>query len=379
MKKQSIFLCAIVLVFGVVHQVLAKPLFKGLGSLGSSGSYLSEPIGGISSDGKVVVGQSRDAFGLNHAFRWSESTGMVSIAGPDSGAKGVSSDGSVIIVYSEGQAFRWTEETGMEGLGTPPGGTPPTSAQDVSGDGSVVVGYSNPITEGWVWEDGQGFTNLGRGSARGVSDDGTYVTGVTVDAAFNGEAFIWSEDDGMTTLGFLPNSGYSSYGYDISADGSTVVGIGWISDGYEAFRWTEETGMEGLGDLPGGYYSSIPYAVSGDGSILVGEGNSGTPNGAFIWEPGTGMRSLYDVLQDDFGLDLNGWELWQARGISSDGKTIVGSGRNPSGQVEAWIAQLDTPDPDPNDDDGGGGGGGGGCFIATPLLGIFPISKHHED
>ena len=137
--------------------------------------------------------------------------------------------------------------------------------------------------------------------------------------------------------------------------------------------------MEGLSDLPGGFHSSIPYAVSGDGSIVVGKGDSGTPNGAFIWEPGTGMRSLYDVLQDDFGLDLNGWELWSAKGILSDGKTIVGDGKNPSGQVEAWIAHLDTPDPEPNDDDGGGGGGGGGCFIATPLLGIFPISQHRED
>jgi hypothetical protein len=27
----------------------------------------------------------------------------------------------------------------------------------------------------------------------------------------------------------------------------------------------------------------------------------------------------------------------------------------------------------------GGGGGGGGCFIATPVLGIFPISQPCED
>jgi hypothetical protein len=100
--------------------------------------------------------------------------------------------------------------------------------------------------------------------------------------------------------------------------------------------------MKGLGDLPGGSVASIPNAVSGDGSIVVGESSSGTPNGAFIWELGTGMRSLAEVLQNDFGLNLNGWVLWSAKGISSDGKTIVGSGKNPIGQTEAWIAYLDT-------------------------------------
>jgi hypothetical protein len=55
------------------------------------------------------------------------------------------------------------------------------------------------------------------------------------------------------------------------------------------------------------------------------------------------MRSLRDVLVDDYSLDLVGWQLSSARGISADGSTIVGYGINPSGQYEAWIAVIPEP------------------------------------
>ncbi|RMF59220.1 MAG: hypothetical protein D6743_16610, partial [Calditrichaeota bacterium] len=53
-----------------------------------------------------------------------------------------------------------------------------------------------------------------------------------------------------------------------------------------------------------------------------------------------GMRDLKLVLMEHYGLDLTGWKLETATGISDDGKTIVGGGTNPNGQPEAWIARL---------------------------------------
>lgn len=60
-------------------------------------------------------------------------------------------------------------------------------------------------------------------------------------------------------------------------------------------------------------------------------------------EQGLGPRSLQDVLASDYGLDLTGWHLEGASGISADGRTIVGNGLNPSGAPEAWIAVIPEP------------------------------------
>jgi uncharacterized membrane protein len=106
--------------------------------------------------------------------------------------------------------------------------------------------------------------------------------------------------------------------------------------------------MVGLGDLAGGAFSSTATGVSGDGSVVVGIGYTGAPAylglEAFIWDATNGMRNLKSVLATDFGLGaaLTGWTLASAEGVSADGLTIVGFGVNPSGGIEAWVADLHT-------------------------------------
>ena len=60
---------------------------------------------------------------------------------------------------------------------------------------------------------------------------------------------------------------------------------------------------------------------------------------AAIWDETHGMRSLWSVLVDS-GLDLTGWTLSTATGISDDGMTVVGFGENPDGNTEGFIAIL---------------------------------------
>jgi uncharacterized membrane protein len=117
---------------------------------------------------------------------------------------------------------------------------------------------------------------------------------------------------------------------------------------FEAYRWTKETGLSLLGTCLPNYHSRA-LAVSGDGSVVVGyvQNNSGfDEQKAFIWDQKHGMRLFQDVLEEDFGLDLSGWQLadpwasWKATGISEDGLTVVGVALNSQNQREAWRAVL---------------------------------------
>ncbi len=108
--------------------------------------------------------------------------------------------------------------------------------------------------------------------------------------------------------------------------------------------------FQGLGDLAGGEFSSTAWDVSADGSVVVGGSRTDSGQEAFVWwDSKNGMKNLKDVLVNDFGLEesLADWTLIEATGISDDGLTIVGRGKNfetnSLGDTEAWIAQLATP------------------------------------
>jgi probable HAF family extracellular repeat protein len=159
-------------------------------------------------------------------------------------------------------------------------------------------------------------------------------------SGFGVEAFRWTSGGGMVGLGDIRWGSFGSYAYGVSADGSVVVGRGTSASAGVAFRWTSGGSMVGLGGLPGGSYDSHAYGVSADGSVVVGEGNSASGDEAFIWDSTNGMRSLKNVLENDHGLDLTGWTLKRAAGISDDGLIIVGYGVNPSSDYEAWMADL---------------------------------------
>jgi hypothetical protein len=72
---------------------------------------------------------------------------------------------------------------------------------------------------------------------------------------------------------------------------------------------------------------------------VVGYSISDFGSEAFIWDDTNGMQGLKDVLNSQ-GLNLTGWRLTEASAISDDGTTIVGTGKNPLGQTEAWIANI---------------------------------------
>jgi probable HAF family extracellular repeat protein len=330
--------------------------FQGLGIL--SGDGYSE-ANGISANGTTVVG------GYFDAFIWNASYGITSLGGfagaNETSATAANANGSVIVGYSGTvgtspsyvdniQAALWTKTGGAIGLGTLPGNTS-SYAYGVSANGRVVVGYSNYSTSGESEQD---------------------------------EAFRWTKAGGMVGLGFLPGQvGGRSDATGVSANGRVVVGFAGTPGKDEAFRWTKAGGMVGLGYLPGGtftvaeavsgngrvvvgYGDSYPtptnqniqairwvggtmidigaffaFATNYNGSVIVGKGDPGTPFGgdAVLWTAATGEESIQDLLMAE-GVSTSGWTLFDATGISANGKIITGVGFDPSGNEEAWIVNL---------------------------------------
>jgi uncharacterized membrane protein len=143
----------------------------------------------------------------------------------------------------------------------------------------------------------------------------------------------------MAGLGDLAGGLPSSAAYAVSANGSVIVGQGNSLSGAEAVRWAGGS-ITGLGDLAGGVYNSSAQAVSADGSIVVGYGTNASGAVAMIWDAGSGMRALSDALASAGAPVPSGWVLQRANGLSADGSVIVGTGIDPVGRPQAWIAHL---------------------------------------
>ncbi len=343
------------------------PGFMGLGQFPGVGNNVSIATG-VSGDGSTVVGYALDGSGYE-AFKWTAGGGFTSTGVParaptsviklitNGPTPAVSWDGSTIAGGNmlTDQAFRWTEGGGEQPLGDLTAGSLST-ATGVSGDGSVVVGFDESDTgtrEAFRWTESTGMVGLGSipggsddSQANEISADGSTIVGVS-DPTTEFHAFRWTTDEGMVALEDYSGNITSSSAFDVSPDGKFIVGHAGIDGQVQPFRWTEAEGMVALGNVPGGSASDVGfgYGVSGNGSVVVGMylQPSVLQAVAFYWDAEHGTRVLQDVLTNEYGLDLAGWELTAAYDVSTDGNTIVGFGVNPNGDTEAWIAVVPEP------------------------------------
>jgi len=340
--------------------------FSGLGSL--PGAVPGSEATAVSADGAVVVGRCPDGVTCSEAWRWTQGTGIVGLGflsgDATSEARAVSDDGSVVAGASGAKAARWVEGSGWQDLSGALPAADQSRANAVSPDGSAVVGFygtafMGAATGSFVWRQGVG-TSLylegtipGASSITGISDDGLVMSAWS--GPVDSPSALRFTESGSEVLPQLPDY-YCDCGNSaeaISADASTIVGqsLG------QAFRWQSGTGTLGLGSLsPGGWnlYSS-GLAASADGRLVVGSSreticeiwpNCWTDERAFAWTESRGMFDLRDELVA-LGLDLTGWTLTAATGVSADGGVIVGRGINPSGDQEAWRAVVPELAPPP--------------------------------
>ncbi len=326
--------------------------FSGLGFL--PGDTLTSSAGGVSADGAVVVGTS-----YSGGYRWTAGGGMAPLDGL-SDAVDVSADGKSVLGHANSAARTpviWTpsDVTRLAPLWGPTeiGGA---RANAISADGKVVAGralhaipevffpayWPDPTTGIKLSYEGK-FTN---GDALDLSADGSVMVGeITVETPERSylTAFQWTESEGIVPLSAGGGFSSSIHASAVSQDGKVIVGTMTNDIGLtQAYRWTQETGAVPLPDLPGGAVSGSASAVNGDGSAIVGVGAGESGTEAFIWTASAGTRSLVDVFEGDYNLGaaLQGWSLLYDFDISADGHTIIGTGKNPEGQTEAWRASL---------------------------------------
>jgi uncharacterized membrane protein len=257
-------------------------------------------------------------------------------------------------------AFRW--ENGAVQLLTPPGARDSSVALDVSADGSVVVGWATgnfPTSDAMIhpvrWVDGAlqvlEIPNMTRfGQALVVSADGSSVAvevAVLVNERPDRRAFVWR--NGAVQMLTSP-FGYA-WPTGISADGSVVVGGGSKSldtrpdtrftARHPACRW--ENGELSVLNTPEGM-RSVAYDVSADGSVVVGAmyyvGFFYSYSRAVRWT----QAGIEDLNQTYADLLRDGSILESAHAVSPDGRYIVGTGFNAAtGRQEAFL--LDTGFP----------------------------------
>jgi len=350
---------------------LAQVTFDDMGVLpnGTSSRAL-----GVSGDGVVVVGDANGiSSGLPRASRWTTAAGVQLIPTPPtiptSRALAANADGSLIVgnarIGAEDVPARWSSTLGFSEIGLLPG-TNSGSALAVSGDGVVTVGlcFSTSGTRAFRHTDATGMQDLGVlpggtvSIAEAISDDGSVVAGSSSNGGST-RAIRWTATTGMEDLGTLKGMTESN-ALGASATGEVLVGESHrfldappFFEGYP-FRWSQSEGMVELPSLPGGV-NSAATAVSDDGTVIVGYGDVGpsTPRRAVFWTASLGAVDLREYLITEHGLDLTGWQLEQAKGVSGDGSTIVGIGRR-NGAFRGWIVRglLTPPCPADLNDDG---------------------------
>ncbi len=342
--------------------------FHGLGVLPPAASSTAH---GVSFDGSTVVGDLGQWPTTSRAFRWTAAGGTEDLGllagGSAASAGAANADGSVVVggcVAPGIRPIRWTNATGMQDLGLAPGYLH-GFATGVSADGGTVTGWLSATNNNraFIWTQAGGMTLLPLPTgwvsmtAHSLSADGAAVTGqANTGAAFPWRAFRWTPGTGTQSLGTLPQTAESS-GVAISPDGAVVVG--WSGSpfvGAFPVRWTQGVGMQPL-TFPPGNAGAVATAVSDGGTMVAGYAQAtfpGLPSAALLWTDTIGVVDL-NVYLPTLGVNLDGWELTAAFGMSADGRTIVGHGMHEiapgQSRTEAWIVRLGQecyPDCDHN-------------------------------
>jgi hypothetical protein len=326
-------------------------------------SISGSPSGyGVSDGGVVLTGSSLAA------VTWTAAGGLRAVNAGQA-PRAVSAAGTTVVGGSDTDLWRWRDGPTHTGPGArervPDGVEFDREMIGVTADGSKVIGEGSDTHVPWTRSPGQpaptALTPPVGMLVHGSSPDGSVIVG---GRALSGPAQgVIYRPGGVPTLVDPPTAPFGSLSFRaVSADNGAVVG----ADPYgersgNAVRWTAAGGVRSpgaVGDVPTYSRAYDALAVSGDGGLV-----GGTRGGrrAFIPDAAHGVRDLRAALEADYGLSLSDRDFHIVRGISADGRWIVGDAgyRGPGSTDRRTAFAIHTPAP-------GAGSAGPGVVTATP-------------
>lgn len=189
----------------------------------------------------------------------------------------------------------------------------------------VVVGDNTASLEYFMWTAGGGMMDIGGrvagdgvGGQSTISHDGLFVGGTMFNPTsgthemghYNVGTGTWTPLGGIGAV----SDAETSSGWGISGDGSSIVGLGWVTPGSaHGVQWRSGTGMVDLGSTTAGN-SSRANNTNFDGSVVVGWQDNDNGRQGAVWVNGT----------QELIFDNDGFAASEAMSVSNDGTFVSG-------------------------------------------------------
>ncbi|MFT3685535.1 MAG: hypothetical protein QM783_11505 [Phycisphaerales bacterium] len=318
--------------------VAAAALMGAAGSAFAQGVFLGSTRStgvAMSGNGAVIIGSE----GTWYRRVNNSDSDMPVVPGAQAGvATAVNWNGSVVVGHNyfpgvNSQAAQWVQRVGTSLLPLPPGlGTVTYSeATAVNGAGNVIAGYAltaGPTRTLVRWVDGvaQALPSLTLGGLTYnpmMDGSGSMIVGTNAAS----QPFVWTEGGTVT----LPTAGVNGAVEAVSSDGNVIAGFTYTNTAVRTpVRWIHEADgwtMHAMGTPAPGTGLFRAYDTNGDGSIVVGTWSFGGHTYPMVWTQDYGYLYLSRILEQ-LGITPQSWTLDTILGISDDGRTLFGEGRN---------------------------------------------------
>ena len=260
--------------------------------------------------------------------------------GMDSWATSASTDAQIVAGALGDDVSRyatiWTN-AGFAELLPVPAGTNASEVWDMSPSGGVGIGFAAIGTQGMPSTQPVMGKPVKTSAQKGIIwnlDDGSFQE---VDPTTAGAESL--------VLSALSADGSSALAWAAYADDSTKAGLYDILG--QSYTQLDAGDINGDGQINfADQHDSAAYALSNDGAVIGGSYTlPGGQETAAFWSAATGyqMQDLLSYLSSQGATGLDGWHLTSITGISEDGTLFSGSGFNPAGQSDIWVALIPTP------------------------------------